>query len=179
MEQNENNKENPETEEKKTQAEADVESSSKEEAKKEEVDYKAKYFYVAAEMDNYRKRMEREKENLLKYGNERILNDLVQVIDNFDRTIEMLKSDDDPKVKNILTGLQMVSKQFLDTLGKHGMTPIESIGKDFDPNFHEALAQEYMEGKRPNEIIKEFQKGYILNGRVIRAAKVVVASDKQ
>jgi molecular chaperone GrpE len=130
-------------------------------------------------MDNYRKRMEREKENLLKYGNERILNDLVQVIDNFDRTIEMLKSDDDPKVKNILTGLQMVSKQFLDTLGKHGMTPIESIGKDFDPNFHEALAQEYMEGKRPNEIIKEFQKGYILNGRVIRAAKVVVASDKQ
>lgn len=181
MEQNENNKDNPETEDKKAKAEEAevVESAPKEEQKKEEVDYKAKYFYVAAEMDNYRKRMEREKENLLKYGNERVLQDLIQVIDNFDRTIVMLKGDEDPKMKNVVTGLDMVNKQFLDTLGKHGMTPIESVGKDFDPNFHEALAQEYVEGKRPNEVIKEFQKGYILNGRVIRAAKVVVASDKQ
>lgn len=179
MEQNENNKDNPETEEKKTKTEAEAEALPKDEAKKEEVDYKAKYFYIAAEMDNYRKRMEREKENLLKYGNERVLQDLIQVIDNFDRTLEMLQGDEDQKVKAIVTGLNMVNKQFLDTLGKQGLTPIESIGKDFDPNFHEALAQEYVEGKRPNEIIKEFQKGYILNGRVIRAAKVVVASDKQ
>lgn len=168
------NKDNPETE-----VEKDEALASKEEPKKEETDFKAKYYYIAAEMDNYRKRMEREKENLLKYGNERVLMDLVQVIDNFDRTLEMLKSDEDPKVKNIVTGLNMVNKQFLDTLGKHGMTQIESIGKDFDPNFHEALAQEYIEGKRPNEVVKEFQKGYSLNGRVVRAAKVVVSSDKQ
>lgn len=173
MEQNENNKDNPETEEKK--AEAEVEALPK----KEEIDYKAKYFYIAAEMDNYRKRMEREKENLLKYGNEKVLMDLIQVVDNFDRTLDMLKGDVDPKVKNIVTGLHMVNKQFLDTLVKQGLTTIEAVGKDFDPNFHEALAQEHMEGKRPNEVIKEFQKGYILNGRVIRAAKVVVASDKQ
>lgn len=148
------------------------------ELKKEE-DWKAKYFYIAAEMDNYRKRMEREKENLVKYGNERVLSDLLQVVDNFDRTIEMLKPDQDSKVKNIVVGLDMVKKQFIDSLGKHGLTPVDTIGKDFDPNFHEALAQEYAEGKRPNEIIKEFQKGYTLNGRLIRAAKVVVASDKQ
>lgn len=175
---NENtNKDNPETEEKKT-AEATPETA-KEEPKKEETDFKAKYFYIAAEMDNYRKRMEREKENLLKYGNEKILMDLVQVLDNFDRTVEMLKGDNDPKVKNIVTGLNMVTKQFTETLSKHGLTPIESIGKDFDPNFHEALMQEYVEGKRPNEVVKEFQKGYALNGRVVRAAKVVVSSDKQ
>ncbi len=179
MEQNENNKDNPETEEKKTKSEAEGETLPKEEPKKEEVDYKAKYFYIAAEMDNYRKRMDREKENLLKYGNEKVLMDLIQVVDNFDRTIDMLKGDEDAKVKNIVTGLNMVNKQFLDTLVKQGLTSIESVGKDFDPNFHEALAQEHMEGKRPNEVIKEFQKGYILNGRVIRAAKVVVASDKQ
>jgi molecular chaperone GrpE len=82
-------------------------------------------------------------------------------------------------MKNVVTGLNMVSKQFMETLSKHGLSQIESVGKDFDPNFHEALAQEYVEGKRPNEVVKEFQKGYSLNGRVVRAAKVVVASDKQ
>lgn len=178
MEQNENmNKENPETEEKK--AEGEAQPQVKEEPKKEEIDYKAKYLYIAAEMENFRRRMERERENDLKFGNQKILTDLIQVIDNFDRTVDMLRNDEDPKVKNIVTGLNMVTKQFLDTLSKHGLTPIESVGKDFDPNFHEALAQEYQEGKRPNEVIKEFQKGYSLNGRVVRAAKVVVASDKQ
>ena len=149
------------------------------EVKKEEVDYTAKYYYVAAEMDNYRKRMEREKENLLKFGNERVISDLLDVADNFDRTIGMLKGDTDQKMKNVVIGLDMVQKQFLDTMGKHGLTPIQSIGKEFDPNFHEAVAQEYAEGKKPNEVIKEFQKGYCLNGRVIRASKVVVSSDKQ
>lgn len=149
------------------------------EAKKEEIDFKAKYYYVAAEMDNYRKRMEREKENLLKYGNEKVLSDLLQVVDNFERTIEMLKHDQDPKIKNIVVGIDMVQKQFLDTLSKHGLTPVQTIGKDFDPNFHEALAQEYVEGAKPNQVVKEFQKGYTLNGRLLRAAKVVVANDKQ
>ncbi len=179
MEQNDDNNENPDTEPKTTKADAEVESILREEPKKEEIDFKAKYFYIAAEMDNYRKRMEREKENLLKYGNEKVLNDLLQVVDNFERTVDMLKSDQDPKVMNIVTGLNMVSKQFLDALTKHGLTPVDSIGKDFDPNFHEAMAQEYAEGKKPNEIIKEFQKGYTLNGRLIRPSKVIVASDKQ
>lgn len=149
------------------------------EPKKEEVDFKAKYYYVAAEMDNYRKRMEREKDNLLKFGNERVLSDLLEVVDNFDRTIEMLKPDQDVKIKNVVTGLDMVKKQFIDALSKHGLTPLDSLGKEFDPNFHEALAQEYAEGTKPNHIIKEFQKGYTLNGRLVRPSKVVVASDKQ
>jgi molecular chaperone GrpE len=158
-----------------------VEASENQEAqpKKEEIDFKAKYFYVAAEMDNYRKRMEREKENLIKFGNERVLSDLIQVMDNFERTIEMLKHDEDPKIKNIVSGIDMVQKQFTDTLAKHGLTTVQSVGKDFDPNFHEALAQEYVEGAKPNQVIKEFQKGYTLNGRLLRASKVVVASDKQ
>ncbi len=173
MEQNENKK--PEDTEK-----TEVEAATPEvEPKKDETDFKAKYFYIAAEMDNYRKRMEREKENLVKYGNERVLSDLLQVVDNFERTIDMLKPDQDPKMKNVVVGLDMVKKQFIDTLSKHGFTPVDSIGKDFDPNFHEAVAQEYAEGKKPNEVIKEFQKGYTLNGRLVRASKVVVASDKQ
>lgn len=153
--------------------------SSAEEPKKEEIDYKTKYFYVAAEMDNYRKRVEREKENLLKYGNERVIRDLLDVVDNFERTTTMLKGDEDQKIKNLVTGLDMIHKQFLDALEKHGLTPIQATGKEFDPNFHEALAQEYVEGTKPNEVVKEFQKGYLLNGRVVRPAKVVVSSDKQ
>lgn len=189
MEQNENAKEEKKAKEAETNSEETVEAGAeapkqekKEEAKeekKDEVDYKAKYFYIAAEMDNYRKRMEREKENLIKFGNERVLRDLLEVIDNFERTIGMLRGDEDQKVKNLVVGLEMINKQFLDTLGKHGLTPIQSIGKEFDPNFHEALAQEYEEGKKPNEVIKEYQKGFTLNGRVIRASKVVVSSDKQ
>jgi molecular chaperone GrpE len=178
MEQNENKEEK--------KAEATNEETSKEtpesvgeENKKDEIDFKAKYFYLAAEMENYRKRMDREKENLIKYGNERVLGDLLEVLDNFDRTISMLRGDEDQKVKNLVMGLDMIQKQFLDTLGKHGLAPIESVGKDFDPNFHEALAQEYAEGKKPNEVLKEYQKGFTLNGRVVRASKVVVASDKQ
>jgi molecular chaperone GrpE len=179
MEQNE-----PKNEETKAEnLNSDKNSSEKVEeaqvAKKEEVDYKERYFYVAAEMDNYRKRMEREKENLLKYGNEKVLSDLLDVVDNFERTIDMLKGDTDQKIKNIVVGLDMVKKQFLDTVSKHGLTSVESVGKDFDPNFHEAMAQEYVEGKKPNEVVREFQKGYILNGRLVRPAKVVVSSDKQ
>ncbi len=149
------------------------------EPKKEEIDWKSKYYYLAAEMENGRKRFEREKENLLKYGADKILGDLLDVVDNFERTVDMLKFDQDQKVKNIVVGLDMVSKLFLDALAKHGLTQVECLGKDFDPNFHEAMAQEYAEGKRPNEILKVFQKGYVLNGRLLRAAKVTVASDKQ
>lgn len=162
-----------------TEAEVVTDTETTVEPKKDEVDWKSKYYYLAADMENARKRAEREKENLLKYGSEKVLSDLIDVVDNFERTIEMLRVDTDTKMQNVVVGLDMVRKQFLDSLSKHGVTQIESLGKAFDPNFHEAVGQEYVEGKQPNEIVKEFQKGYVLNGRLIRAAKVVVASDKQ
>ncbi|HLW57669.1 MAG TPA: nucleotide exchange factor GrpE [Bacteriovoracaceae bacterium] len=176
---NQENKEKTQAEEQKNET-AQVEAENAEtEAKKDEVDYKEKYFYLAAEHDNYRKRMEREKESIIKFGNEKVLSDLLEVIDTLERTIDMLRPDEDQKVKNLVVGLDMVNKLFLDKLDRHGLTQVESLGKDFDPNFHEAMAQEYVEGKKPNEVVKEYQKGYVLNGRLLRAAKVVVASDKQ
>lgn len=162
-----------------TPGEATVENTEAAEPKKEEVDYKAKFFYLAAEMENYRKRMERERENLVKFGNERLLSDLIEVVDNYERTIDMLSGDQEEKVKNLVIGLEMIRKQFLDAMAKHGLTQVEALGKDFDPNFHEAITQEYVEGKKPHEVVKEYQKGYVLNGRLLRASKVVVASDKQ
>lgn len=139
--------------------------------------FKEKYYYVAAELDNTRKRFEREKENLLKYGNEKVLSSLLTVIDNFDLTVNSLKNDNDDKVQNIVKGIEMIRSQFIDTLKNNGLTEIESLGKQFDPNFHEAVAQAPAPGKENNEIITEYQRGFVLNGRLLRAAKVVVANN--
>ena len=147
----------------------------KKEEKKSEVDYKQKYYYLAAEMDNLRKRSQREKENLAKFANEDLLKSMLDILDNFDRTVDALQSDEDEKVKNIVTGINMVRTQFLDTVAKFGLETVKTENEEFDPNFHEALSQQVVEGKKESEIVQVFQKGYILNGRLLRAAKVVVA----
>lgn len=144
---------------------------------KQEDDYKAKYYYLAAEVENMRRRFQKEKEDTIKYGSTKILESLVSVLDNFDLTVNAIKADQDEKMKNIAIGIDMVRNQFLDVLKQNGLTPIESLGKQFDPNFHEAMSQKAEPEKKDEEIIAEFQKGYILNGRVIRASKVVIAKN--
>ncbi|WP_417335232.1 nucleotide exchange factor GrpE [Halobacteriovorax marinus] len=151
--------------------------TEEEKAQAEQEDFKAKFYYLAAEMENLKKRQARETDNLLKYGNEKILSSLLDVLDNLDRTLSAIANDEDEKVKNIYIGVDMVKKQFSEVLTNNGLTEVESIGKSFDPNFHEAMAQQPAEGKADDEIISEFQKGYILNGRLLRAAKVVIAKN--
>jgi molecular chaperone GrpE len=140
-------------------------------------DFKAKYYYLAAEVENMKKRFDRDKENLLKFGNEKVLSALVGVVDNFDLTVNALKNDNDDKVQNIVKGIDMVRMQFLDVLKNNGLTVVESMGKPFDPNFHEAVAEQAAPGKKDQEVVVEYQKGYVLNGRLLRAAKVVVAKN--
>lgn len=144
---------------------------------KEEEDFKEKFYYVAAEMENMKRRFDKEKENLLKFGNEKVLTGLVDVVDNLDRTLDALNGDEDEKVKNIVTGIEMVRTQFLDVLKNNGLERLSCLGEVFDPNFHEALSQVPAEGKKDQEIVQEFQKGYVLNGRLLRAAKVVIANN--
>lgn len=160
----------------KDDAEAVVEPKAQE-AQKAEDDFKAKFYYLAAEFENTKKRFEREKDNLLKFGSEKILSNLVSVVDNFDLTVSALKNDNDDKVQNIVKGIEMIRTQFLDVLKQNGLTQVEALGKIFDPNFHEAVAQAPAPGKEDQEIITEYQKGYVLNGRLLRAAKVVVANN--
>ncbi|MCB9094986.1 MAG: nucleotide exchange factor GrpE [Halobacteriovoraceae bacterium] len=151
----------------------------KEEKKSDEVDYKEKYYYLAAEMQNLRKRMERESSQLVKFANENLLKDVVDVIDSFELTVKALKVDEDEKIKNIVVGIEMVRKQFLDTLGKHGLQKVETEGEKFDPNFHEALAQIKDESKEDMDIVSEEQSGYVLNGRLLRASKVIVVNNSK
>lgn len=140
-------------------------------------DFKEKYYYLAAEMQNMQRRFDKEKENLLKYGSEKILRDLLDVVDNFERTIGFIKDDKDEKVKNLYVGLDMVNTQFTESLVKHGLKKVEAIGEKFDPNFHEALAQQPSDGKEDMEILQVHQDGYTLNERLIRPAKVVVVKN--
>ncbi len=172
------------TEQEETQAEGEVESEEGVEAageeteeNSEEEDFKQKFYYLAAEMDNMKKRFDREKDNLLKFGNEKVLSGLLEVVDNLDRTADAISSDEDEKVKNIFNGIEMVRKQFLDVLKNNGLEKVEALGEIFDPNVHEAMAQQPAEGKEDQEIIQVFQHGYKLNGRLLRAAKVVIANN--
>ena len=152
-------------------------SASGSEASEEE-DYKQKFFYLAAEMENSKRRFDREKENLIKYGNEKVLSGLIEVVDNLDLTLSAIEKDEDEKVKNIFVGIDMVRNQFLETLKNNGLKKLDALGEIFDPNFHEAMAQQPAEGKRDQEIIQVFQEGYTLNGRLLRAAKVIIANNE-
>ncbi|MFZ4712721.1 MAG: nucleotide exchange factor GrpE [Bacteriovoracaceae bacterium] len=143
-------------------------------SKPQEEDWKSKYYYLAADFENQRKRFQKEKEDTAKYGAERMIRDLLDVVDNLERTIDMLKFDQDAKVKNIVFGVDMVKKQFADVLLKNGLSEVKTDG-DFDPNFHEAIGQIDGEGKKAGQIVSVQQRGYLLNGRLTRAAKVIVA----
>lgn len=169
-----------------TGAEADVEvldakRSDEEEAEKkeqkEQEDFKKKFYYLAAEMENMKKRFEREKQNLIKYGNEKLLKGLVEVVDNFDRTLQALESEEDKKILNIVEGIDMVKGQMTEVLKKNGLEEVQTDGEIFDPNYHEAMAQQPSEDKKDQEVVSVFQKGYVLNGRLLRPAKVVVAKN--
>jgi len=153
-----------------------IEEVQEEEVKEEEEDFKSKFFYLAAEMENMKRRHEKDRENILKFGNERILSSLVSVLDDLDRSLEHAEKEDE-NFKDLIVGLEMVRKNLFEVLEKNGLETVESIGKEFDPNFHEAMAQQPAEGKEDGEIITEFQRGYILNGRLLRPAKVIVVKN--
>ena len=142
---------------------------------KEKNDFKDKFFYLAAEKENLQKRFEREKESLIKYGNEKVLSGLLSVVDNLGLTLNAIANDEDEKIKNIFVGIEMVSQQFAEVLKNNGLEEIKSVGESFDPNCHEALMQREEEGKDAGIILEEVQKGYRLNGRVVRAAKVIIS----
>lgn len=129
---------------------------------------------VAADADNFKKRMERDKQESIRYGNERFIADLLPVIDNLERALEHAPGD--YHQDGLIEGVKMTLKRFHDTLAKFGCTPIEAEGKIFDPRFHEAVYREETKQHPDNTIVRELQKGYVLNDRLLRPATVVVAS---
>jgi molecular chaperone GrpE len=128
---------------------------------------------TAAEFDNFKKRAGKEKEDVQKFGNERLLRDFLPVMDNLERALEHGTADG----QSILEGVRLVQKLFESTLQKHGVTGFSAKGKAFDPTLHEALMQQEST-EPPGTVVGEMAKGYKLNDRLIRPAAVVVAKPR-
>ncbi len=123
--------------------------------------------YLRADIDNLRKRFEKEKAEVIKSANDSLIKELLVVLDAFDAAIKISEGESKK-------GLLMLEKKFFDILVEHGLEEIEAIGKQFNPNFHEALCNEFSK-KQDNEVIEVIQKGYTLNFKVIRTSKVKVS----
>ncbi|HET7753386.1 MAG TPA: nucleotide exchange factor GrpE [Anaeromyxobacteraceae bacterium] len=126
---------------------------------------------AAADLDNFRKRAAREREEVQKYGNERLLKDLVPVLDNLDRAIAAA-----PATDPVVEGVKLVRRTFEDALAKHGITIESALGKRFDPNRDEALAQVPDPAAEPGTVVHEHGRAVFLSGRLIRPAMVAVAT---
>lgn len=129
---------------------------------------------LAADFDNFRRRQTQEKEDLLKYGHKDFVLSLLSVVDNFERA--MASSKDAQDISSVISGIELIQKQLFDTLNKNGVEYIEALDNQFDPNFHEAVQQLVDDNKPDQTVIHELQKGYALNGRVIRPSMVVVST---
>ena len=134
---------------------------------------KERVLRLAADSENFKKRLQREKEEQTRYANEAFMRELLPVIDNLERALQ--HSAPTPNQNSLLEGLTMTLKGFTDTLARFGCTPVEAIGKPFDPNFHEAVSQEESSEVEPNTVLKELQKGYLLKERLLRPAMVIVS----
>ena len=140
--------------------------------KQERDDYYERLLRKTAEFDNYRKRVERERRELVQGAAGDVLSELLPILDNFERA---LQADAGTDVEAYRKGVELIRKQLLDLLARRGATPIDAVGKDFDPNFHQAITHEESPGKRDGEVIEELQKGYMLGERLLRPAMVKVA----
>lgn len=137
-----------------------------------------KYVYLYAEFDNYKKRMMKERADLLKFGWENAARELLEVVDNLERALNHMPKTGDQSHKTLEQGLHMVLNQFKAALEKQGVQSIEASTKDFDPNLHEAVG--HVESEEPEgRVVREESRGYTLHGRLLRPARVVISSGQK
>lgn len=137
-----------------------------------EPDWKDQYARTLADFDNYRKRVARDREELAQFAAKDILKDLLPTVDNLALALEKAENKDDPFVQ----GVKLAYDGFLKALADHGATPIDSKGEPFDANYHEALAQLPSADVAEGVVMNEVKRGWLLHGKLLRAAQVVVSS---
>jgi molecular chaperone GrpE len=142
------------------------------ELKQQRDDYYDRLLRKTAEFDNYRKRIERERLQLSEAAAADLLTELLPLVDDMERALKAESGDEGDAVRK---GVELIHRQLLEVLRKRGVKPIEALGADFDPHFHNAVAHEPAEGRREGEIIEEFRRGYMLGDRLLRPAMVKVA----
>ena len=132
-----------------------------------------RYLRQAAELDNFKKRTAREREEAIRFANEALIKDLLPVVDNLERAVAHASGGGNGKP--LVEGVEMVLKGLLDVLMKHGVVQITALGQLFDPSKHEAMAQVESDTHEPNSVVDELHKGYMLRDRLLRPALVSVA----
>ena len=148
-----------------------------EEKTKEAQEHYERFLRLAAEMENLKKRLEREKADLLQFANENLIKELLPVVDHLELALEHGRQAATPAP--FLEGLELVHQGFLKALGRFGVTPLVAVGQQFDPAYHNAVMQESAPEVPDCTVLKELQKGYLLHGRLLRPAMVVVARNTQ
>ncbi len=151
---------------------SELQNRLQEKTKEAEENY-AHLLRLAADLENLKKRQERERAELLQFANENLIKELLPVVDNLERALDHGRQLAAPEA--LLEGIDLVYQGFLKALERFGVTPLNSVGQQFDPAFHNAVMQEEAPNAPDGSVIKELQKGYLMNQRLLRPAMVVVA----
>ena len=130
------------------------------------------YLRSQAEMENMKKRFQKDKQDLIKYGNETLTKQLLPVADNLEKALD--HSEDENSLEALREGVDLTLKGLMNVLEKAGVEVVEAVGAPFDPNFHEAVSEQEDDRAAPGTVLKELQKGYLLNERLIRPAMVII-----
>ena len=170
-------KSDPAAEEKEPAPAEDYPVARAEAAEKKCDEYYDRLLRASAEFDNYKKRTTREMRDVVRYANEKLFKEIINVVDNLERAIssaEQEGNEEDPLLQGVRLTLSEVEK----ILERHNVEPIKALGEPFDPNFHQAMMQEESEDQPANTVVSEMQKGYKLHDRLLRPAMVVVSKAK-
>ncbi|AFR70119.1 nucleotide exchange factor GrpE [Brachyspira pilosicoli] len=150
-----------------------------EELENEVSDMKDKYMRAMAEAENIRKRTAKEKADGIKRANKGLLLSLINFMDNFERALKSFDNDETIKGSEYYKGIELIHKQFIDFLTDNGVSEIEALGEEFDPNLHEALTMLEVPDIDKEQVVEVYAKGYKLNDELLRTAKVVVGKPKK
>lgn len=159
------------------QTELETDSSQEPSLEEQLAQAKKDHLYLLAEFDNFRKQSIKERSDLVKFGSERLIRELLEVMDNFDRALQMQLTADN--LETYKSGVDMIFGEMKNLLSRHGVKEVESLGKPFDPNHHEALSSEPTDNMPPGHVSQVFKRAYKMHDRVIRPAQVVVATEPQ
>jgi molecular chaperone GrpE len=142
--------------------------------KREAEENYGRFLRACADLENYKKRVEKEKSELVNFGNETLLETMLPVIDNLERALEHANGES-PNTESLKQGIRLTIEQFGSVLKKFGLEPVKAVGQRFDPALHHAISHEESDTVPAGTVLKEFQKGYMLKGRLLRPSMVSVA----
>lgn len=140
---------------------------------REAAEYYDRYLRALADFENYKRRVQREREGWTRLAYEQLLRDLLPVLDNFDRALQAEPTPD--QLRGFVTGIELIHRELLKVLERIGVTPFSAVGEPFDPQRHEAVMRVETTEVPPQTVVEETERGYLLNGRVLRPARVKVA----